>query len=416
MQVAKKIASNTIYQTIGKVATMGTTVLVTMLVTRRYGVDGFGRLSIILTFPSLFYVVADFGMNAIVAGEITKKPKQVAELFNNLLSLRLLFTLVLILLGTLLLQFFPYDSQLKLFATLALPSVALFGIYTSTNAVFQANFAYNRSMIAPIGRSITVLALVLLLMSRGVSIVYLTTAYVVGDTVMGGLSLALVKAFVNKVKLVKDSKVYQYIAISAFPLGMAAITNPIIGKADTLLISVLKNESAVGFYSLSYKIFEVFLVVPVFFVNAAYPYMVGHYKQSLEKLNATAKKLAIVLLLGGFTATGLVWLLAPWFVQVLGGAGFEPSILALRILALSFPIFFSTNIILWYLITIGKRKAIPVIYWLAVVFNIGANLLVIPSYSFTGAAVINGLTEVFVLISLVFLAVKETPLSVDKGV
>ncbi|MFH1896282.1 MAG: oligosaccharide flippase family protein, partial [bacterium] len=217
---------------------------------------------------------------------------------------------------------------------------------------------------------------------------------------LGGLSLALVKKFVGKIKLVGDRKMYQYILVSALPLGIAAITNPIIGKADTLLLSVLKDESAVGFYSLAYKIFEVFLVVPVFFVNAAYPYMVKHFKEGGARLLATSKKLGVVLFAGGLIALGLVWLLAPFMIRVLGGEGFEASILPLRILALSFPVFFVTNILLWHLITLGKRRAIPVIYWLAVIINIGANLVVIPHYSFVGSAVVNGLTEVFVLVGL----------------
>jgi len=405
MQAVKKIFSNTLYQTIGKLATMGTTVLVTMLVTRRFGVEGFGRLSIILTFPSLFYIVADFGMNAIAAGGIAKEPKKITYIFNNLLSVRLLFTLVLVVFAGLILQLFPYDNDLKFFATLALPSVMLFGIYTSTNAVYQAKLSYNRSMIAPIGRSLVILGGVGLLLIWEVKVEYLVLAYILGDLAMGGLALALVKKFVRKIKLVKSRKMYQYILASAFPLGIAAITNPIIGKGDVILLSVLKDASAVGFYSLAYKVFEVCLVVPVFFVNAAYPYMVKHLKESRNKLSATSLKLGLVLLAAGFAASGLIWILAPFIIKVLGGIGFGSAILPLRILALSFPVFFVTNILLWHLITLGCRRAIPIIYWLALIINIGANLVVIPHYSFVGSAVVNGLTELFVLVSLLFVVV-----------
>jgi len=163
----------------------------------------------------------------------------------------------------------------------------------------------------------------------------------------------------------------------------------------------------VGFYSLAYKVFEVCLVVPVFLVNAAYPYMVKHFKQSQKRLALTSLKIGMVLFGAGIIALLVVWYLAPFTVRVLGGEGFESSIMALRYLSLAFPVFFVTNILLWYLITLGRRRAIPVIYWLAVVINIGANLVVIPRWSFLGAAVVNGLTEVFVLVGLVLVILSK---------
>jgi O-antigen/teichoic acid export membrane protein len=408
MNAAKKIFSNTVYQTIGKVATMGTTILVTMLVTRKYGPAGYGTLSIILTFPALFFIVADFGMNAIVAGEITKSPKKIGYLFNNLLTLRLIFSALLSLFGIIALQLFPYPNDVKLAGSLILPTVITFGIYTSTNAVYQAKLSYNRSIVGPILRSLAVLALVLYLISLNLPVVWLVPAFIVGDILLGGASLVLVRKFVGRIRLSFDKKTFQYIALAAFPLGMAAMTNPIIGKADILLLSVLKNESAVGFYNLAYKVFEVCLVVPVFFVNAAYPYMIRHFKESKDKLASTSRKLFWALLLMGFVATAVVLAGAPLIVKIIGGSGFESSVLALRILALSFPIFFVTNVLLWHLITIGRRKPIPFIYWAAVLLNIGANLIVIPRWSFIGSAVVNGLTEVFVLVGLVIVVIRRS--------
>ena len=406
---ARSIFSNTIYQTIGKVATLATTIVVTMLVTRKYGAQGYGQLSIILTFPALFFIVADFGMNAIVAGEIAKDASKTNRLFNNLLTLRSVFAALLALLGILVLQFFPYPRDVKLAAMIILPTVITFSIYTSTNALYQANSAYNRSMVGPVARSAAVLLAVLILMSRNVSAVGLTCAFIFGDLFLGGVSLLLVRKFAGKVRLAWDKETIKYILLASLPLGLAAITNPIIGKADTLILSILKTEADVGYYNLAYKVFEVALVVPVFFVNAAYPYMVRHYSESKEKLLATSKKLFVVLLGMGLAALLLVWVAAPLIVMLLGGNGFEASILPLRILSLSFPIFYLTNLFLWYLITIGKRRPIPSIYWCAVILNISANLIIIPRFNFIGAAVVNGLTELFVLAALAICVKKDKP-------
>lgn len=400
MKTARKIISNTIYQTIGKLATMGTSIVVTMLVTRRFGPEGYGILSIILLFPTLFFIIGDFGMNAIVAGDIAKEEKDHDKLFSSLLTLRLIFTGILSFLGIIFIWAMPYPLSVKIAGTAIMPTIITFGIYTSTNAIYQAKLSYNRSIISPIARSVAILLLVAFLLDRGVGVEWLVTAYIVGDILLGGISILLAKKFISQIKLSFDKKMYQYIFISALPLGLAAITNPIIGKADTLLLSLFKNETAVGYYSLAYRIFEVCLIVPVFFINAAYPYMVKHYKESHRALSQTSKKLFLALISMGILALSFVWTLAPFMVRILGGTGFESSVLPLRILSLALPVFYLTNLLLWYLITIGKRNPIPFIYWAAVVLNIGANLFVIPRWSFLGAAVVNGVTELFVLLAL----------------
>lgn len=381
---------------------MGTSIVVTMLVTRRFGPDGYGILNIILLFPTLFFIISDFGMNAIVAGDIAKEEKDQDKLFNSLLTLRLIFTGILSFLGIIFIWAMPYTLSVKIAGTAIMPTIITFGIYTSTNAIYQAKLSYNRSVVSPIARSVSILLLVAFLLSRGVGVEWLVVAYIVGDILLGGVSILLAKKFVSQIKLSFDKKMYQYIFISALPLGLAAITNPIIGKADTLLLSILENEAAVGYYSLAYRIFEVCLVVPVFFINAAYPYMVKHYKKSHEALSRTSKKLFLALISMGILALAFVWLFAPLMVRILGGTGFEDSILPLRILSLALPVFYLTNLLLWYLITVGKRRPIPFIYWTAVLLNIGANLFVIPRWSFLGAAVVNGITELFVLLALCF--------------
>ena len=63
-ELAKKIASNTLYQMIGKLVTMAVTIAVTVIVTRLYDREGYGLFNIMQVFPALFFVIVDFGFNA----------------------------------------------------------------------------------------------------------------------------------------------------------------------------------------------------------------------------------------------------------------------------------------------------------------------------------------------------------------
>jgi O-antigen/teichoic acid export membrane protein len=71
-----KIAANTLYQLIGKLITAGITFLVTILIARQFGSTGFGEFTKITTYVAFFYLIVDFGQNAIVLKQISNLKTQ----------------------------------------------------------------------------------------------------------------------------------------------------------------------------------------------------------------------------------------------------------------------------------------------------------------------------------------------------
>ena len=105
---------------------------------------------------------------------------------------------------------------------------------------------------------------------------------------------------------------------------------------------------------------------------------------------------------GGMLAAGLVLgallaLLAPWGVTYLFGMRYAEAAAILQILAFAVPVQYlasSSDAVL----TAGGFTAKKVnVQGLAVLFNVGANLLIIPRYGAPGAAVTTVLTEMLIL-------------------
>ncbi|HLB60886.1 MAG TPA: hypothetical protein VJL83_04760, partial [Patescibacteria group bacterium] len=65
MSLPLKIAGNTLVQLIGKFVTAGITFLITLVIARTYGVVGYGDFTKMTAYASLFYLLVDFGMNAV---------------------------------------------------------------------------------------------------------------------------------------------------------------------------------------------------------------------------------------------------------------------------------------------------------------------------------------------------------------
>lgn len=402
MNTRQKIAYNTVAQLVGKAATTLTTLLLTVLITRRFGPSGYGDFIIMLAYAALFYIVADFGLNAIALRDFAADESKILKYFKNLVGLRLVMALGLFAVGAVVLAFFPYSRFVKIGILISLLTIFTQALYTSGNAVFQTKLRYDLSVLAAILGSVVILVLSFLTIAHGGSLLPITGSYVAGGLVMVGVSLFFVRRLVGVVGVARDVGLWRYLFLSALPLGITTIFTVVLQKADALLLSVLKGSEAVGLYGASYKIFEFALVFPTFFVNSVYPVMVRHFKDSQERLLQTVRSSGLFLFAVSVLGLGIGYVLSPWMIRVVAGPEFVESVRALRLLLLGLPIFYLSALFLWLLITLGKQRQIPFIYAFGALVNVVLNLILIPRYSFYGSAVITWTSELLILGLLIY--------------
>ena len=109
----------------------------------------------------------------------------------------------------------------------------------------------------------------------------------------------------------------------------------------------------------------------------------------------------------GLTTSATLYLLAPMVVKILGGQEFDQSTEVLKILAVGLFIFFLTQPISYLIVTLDKQKYLPAIYLISAIFNVSANLIFIPKYSFYASAYITWISEGLIFLMLTFFAVKS---------
>ncbi len=404
MNTKQKIAYNTAAQLVGKAATTITTLILTVLITRRFGPSGYGDFTVMMAYSALFYIIADFGLNAIALRDFTADESKISRYFKNLVGLRLVMSLALFSIGALALVFFPYSRFVKIGVLVGLLTIFTQALYSSTNAIFQTRMRYDLSVLASILGSATILGLSFLSLrsfSEG-GLLPIVGSYVVGGTVMVGVSLFFVRRLIGVIGIAKDSELWRYLFMAALPLGVTTIFTVVLQKADTLLLSVLSGSEAVGLYGASYKIFEFALVFPTFFVNSIYPIMVRRLGEGQEKLMETIKYSGLFLFAVSVIGSAVGYFLAPWMIRVVAGPEFFGSVRALRLLLLGLPVFYLSALFLWLLITLGKQRQIPFVYAAGAIVNVVLNLILIPRYSFHASAIITWTSELLILFLLIF--------------
>lgn len=410
MNTTQKIAYNTVAQIVGKAATTITTLLVTILVTRRFGPAGYGDFTIMLAYGALFYIVSDFGLNAIVTRDLSADETKTALYFRNLLAMRLVIGFFLFGIGILILTLFPYSKFVKTGVIISLLTIFTQALHSSANAIFQTRLRYDFSVLASILGSLVILILAFLLVLGGRSLLPVVGSYVVGGIVVVAASLIFVGRVTGAFRPATfanvagwfDLDLWRYLFISALPLGIATVFTVVLQRADALMLSVFESSEVVGYYGASYKIFEFALVFPTFFINSVYPIMVRHFKDGQDRLLRTVKLSGLFLLAVSILGSIIGFVLSPLIIRIVAGPEFGDSVLTLRLLLLGLPFFYLSALFLWLLITLGKQKQIPVVYGVGALSNVVLNLVLIPRYSLYAPAVTTWVSEALILGLLVF--------------
>jgi len=402
-----KVAYNTIVQTLGRVVGSLATFAITILVAGKFGVAGYGEFTEIVAYVALFYMVADFGMNAIVVRESGEEER---VWFSNLLGLRIFWGLLLVFLALAIAIFLPYDNildigfsnKVKLGIVLGSGMILTSAIVTTCNGVFQKHLDYGKALLGQIvGSLVTVLA-VWVFVSLGFGLEMIVLGHVAGGGVMALLAVILARTYIKKLRLWANFEIWRKIILQSLPLGLVLVFNLIYFRIDVLMLAYFKGSSDVGIYGLGYKFFELILALPTFFMNSIYPVMIDYGKESKERLKGLIEGSFIFLLIGSLGSLVVVWFGAPLVVGIIGKSGFENSVGVLRILGLGLPFFFTSSLFMWYFITIKKQNLLIYIYGLGMAVNIVLNFIFIPLYSYWASSVITGICEGGILMALGF--------------
>lgn len=417
-RAVKVIASNTVFQLGSKLITMSVTFLLTYLISKNYGAYGYGLFTIFQSFPSIFYIISDFGLNAIGAREISKNLDKIDEIFSNILGLRVIISIFTLILSVIL-SFFIY-SQPEIIFGLALASFIIVAqtLVSTTNIIFQIKLRYDISSISNVVGYIFILIFSLIFINYDISVIYINFLYVLALVISLLINLNFIKKYNIRIKASFSKDYIKALASESWPLGLMFVFSQINFRSDSILLSVLplpktglNNIASVGVYGLPYKIFEVILVIPTFMMNSIYPMLLDAYNTNKRRFIYFFQNILYAISMIGFMLSVVLYVSIAYFIDIrfitsFFGSEFIYSKDLLLILISGITVFFITQPLSWYLVIKGQQKKLPLIYFISAIFNFSMNYLLIPKYSFYASAYLTWLSELIILVFLGFYTYK----------
>lgn len=406
MNLSQKVALNTAVQIISKIITVGFALLTTILLTGYLGKEGYGDYIYIITLAIIFGSLADWGTATIGVREVAKAKENQGKLLGNVFILRLGLSFLAIVLLFAFSFFLPIQTQnpllLRRMIRIATLIVFLVATKASFGIIFQSRLEMQKAAIADVVTSLLIFSFSWYVIQKGLGLGPLVWAVVWASgvaVVIAGILALKTARYVFRI----DKKIMMELIRESLPMGAILLMFTMDNKIDTVMLGAIKGSGAVGIYAIPYRIYDVLILGAAFLMNALLP-VISQYsdlERWKDKLRQIYQKAFDILFLMGSAGLVFILIFAPLLVRFLTWqrfGEFGDSVTVLRILVLAMFIAYFNHLTGYTIVALGRQRPYFFVAFGALIFNVMANLIAIPRFSYYGAAGVTVLTEGLVLV------------------
>lgn len=356
-----------------------------MYAARYLGVKGFGILSFALAFASVFGVLADLGLQQFTIREVARDKSLAGKYLANISVIKIILVIVTFGLIVLTINLLGYPEQtIKVVYFVAL-SVVFNSISQMFYSIFQAHERMEYQSLGNILNSVLLLGGALFLISQRFNVIAFAFLYFLASLVVLAYNFSLSTWKFVKFRMEIDWNFWKSTVREALPFGLTSVFVTIYFYIDSVMLSLMKGDEAVGWYSAAYKIIFVLLFIPFAYFSSVYPITSRFYRTSDEALRFSFERSCKYMAIVGIPLGVGITLLASKIILLVFGSNYAPSIAALQILVWSLVLIFINSSFTNLFNSANKQSVVTKVMALSVALNIVLNFLLIPKYSYIGA-------------------------------
>jgi O-antigen/teichoic acid export membrane protein len=383
--VGERAIANTLYRSAGEIIGRLASLALFAVVARRLGENGLGAFVFAIAYLGFVMVVVDLGLDRYILRAIARDRTSAHHLFFNVIALKLVLALPMFAFSLLALHLVGYDAQAQA-TTLALTLGVLSDSIARTQAaIFSAHERGGPPSVADAFQRICSAGLGIAALEAGYGVVGVALSYSAGSFIGVVVGFALLSRSIGMPARAVSHRRWRNLASASVPFAAQDIFSVMLARMDTLILSVIATQAAVGRYGAAYRLFESTFFITYALVgsfSAMYAYLGPGSDPPLRFVFQRSLKLALILLMPAAVAFAV---LAGPICKLIYGAAFaaaEP----LRVLA--------PGVILMGLVTLSISLLVSREHPRRMVFltatmaglNIVLNLILIPLYGDVGAA------------------------------
>lgn len=371
---------------------------------RLLSVSDYGTVMLAMAASTVMALLPNYGFNLFIIRELAQGKYNRAQILGNVFVVKLGLSLVALLLLQSYAALSESADQPLVFLVFGI-SVIVQSFSDFFNAILKADEYFQAESATAITQNLAQLALVLL-----VAVFLRLSPLSVAILILIGRSAALLVSFVllkvapgtnlrASLSCIRPAVAWK-LTKDAFPFALQSALGVVYFQSDTLLIGEMLNVTSVGYYQAAMRLVLALNRVPSVLMSAFYPQIARDLDAGeVKEANlSTARLLIHVLFFIGLSLTLAFVLFASPIVISLYGQKMLPAVPILRILGIVFAVRFLASGYGLIVVSHRRQELQLLAAAVAVVLNIGLNLILIPRYGINAAAWVNLATNAVIMV------------------
>jgi O-antigen/teichoic acid export membrane protein len=396
-----RFARNVIASFLSKVLVKIIGFTVTILLINFLGKIQFGTYAIIMTLLMIWMIFVDFGWGNMIIREISKNKALTNRYFANFLAFQAIVGVFFIALLLGVARVLNYSAHIQQLIVIACVGLYCYGLSKVPNAFLVAYEAVDLVSLIVLVSNLFNSALILLgvLLAKPLAFfIWINNAYLTAQLF---LFLYFHHRRVCPLALHIDFALWRKLILLGLPFTLLVGASVLYTRIDVIMLSKMKDAAACGIYASAAKFVYPLTLFSEAVLVSLFPVLSRKRAQDPAGFTFAIEK--TIKYLAAFsvpTALGIT-ILAPRIITLLLKPEFAPATLTLQLLIWYLPIVYFYGVISHALIAAERVVFLTIVNSIAILVNVALNLLLIPKYSFNGAAVSTLLSEAFVLICFI---------------
>ncbi len=381
----RALARNTSHFTLALVAQKVISFLYFTYLARIFAPAEIGQYVFALSFTTIFSVFIDIGLGYVLTTEVAKDKTKAQSFWENVIFFKLVSFAVAVVLAWAIINVLGYTGMARDLVYIAFIIMVIDSLVLSAYSLIRAFQNLWWESIGTVLFQITVVScgFLITLFTRDLRLIML--ALIVGGFVNLTYSWSRLKKFGISIWPKYHRPVLKQLLILAWPFGLALILTRLYGYVDSVLLSVLAGDEAVGFYSVAYKIAFAWQFIASAFAASLLPGFSAYIATAKGMLPEIFSKAVHYLNIVSFPLAGGFIVLAPAIIKAVYPQYLQ-SVLPLQILMVSLVFLFLTFPVGSLLSASGLQKRNTWNLLITVVISVIINFVLIPKFGAAGAA------------------------------
>ncbi|MBF4474615.1 flippase [Methanobacterium formicicum] len=413
MNTARTIAKNSIVLLISQIITFAFSFIITIFTARYLGTEGYGILSLATALTGIVGIIADVGLGTLTIRDVSRDKSMANKYISNTIFMKILLSVLAFFVIILITNGVSYSPVVKNVIYIVMLSVVVGNIATIFMSVIQANEKMEYISLNTMLNSAVLLVGTLIGVYYQLDILFFASIYLIANMI-NFIYIVIVyfwKFSIPKIQV--DLSFWSPTLKQALPFGLTGTFATIYVWADTFLLSVMQDNTAVGTYNAAYKLITVLLFIPNVFNASLFPVFSKFFVSSENSLQLAFEKYFKFMLLISFPLGVGTTLLSNKIILLIFDSQFAASTVVLQILIWSTIFIFLNSPFTQLLQSTNKQIILTKITSICMVINIVLNLILIPKYSYLASSVVTVITE-FLVFTLVLFTIRKSGYGFSK--